>query len=156
MSYAVAVNFYGWANDDAVKIVLDLTQYQVLMAPDSDDESRDDSDNDSCLQPIDNVHQISHDYDVKSKLQQMLNPILSQYGLTFDLFFGGLQSTKVVPYVSFKNCHYFSSDNDDDIEDTSFTDEEMSEFINQGSRFKSEHQHLPHPKLMSLIVSDSK
>lgn len=133
MAYANSIVFYGWLEDDAVHTInhiLGENKYKTS----------------KCL--IDN----------EKKIEQCLKKKINNDGikLFINIFEGGLNSDEYKVCLYFNKYKECQSSSDDDIDDCSFSLDDIKEFMDMSFAMKNVTDHKCKPKLINLVVSDSK
>ena len=133
MAYANTLMFYGWSGDDALHTVNHILS------------------KDKC----ESLELLLED---KDSILIKLNATVNKKNVIFNIdeFEGGLDSDERVIYLSIGKILKGQSCGDDDIDEKSFSLKELKEFINMSFAIKDFTDFNRKPKLIQLVVSDTK
>lgn len=133
MAYANSITFYGWLKNDAVQTVQYILKDDKIKSP-------------------------QFLFENKKEIEEHLSKKISndKIKLKINKFEGGLSSDTFEIYLFFGKQLSHESCGDDDISDASFTLEDIKNFIDMSFAIKNITNPKNKPKLINLIVSDTK
>lgn len=129
MSYAISILFFGWSGKDAVATLKTL----INKKPSFDE--------------------VSNEVSI-AKINQSLTD--NSIPLTCGIFKSCMEDDEYEFYLHFEKIKYNSSDNDEDISVATFSIIELKSLMKQSFELKQNYPSIKKPRIISLIVSESK
>lgn len=133
MAYANSVVFYGWLGKDALHTVNHILGKNTC-------------------KNIDDM--LNNKDDLMGKMNKKINN--EKLKIAIDKFEGGLCSDEKQIYLYLGKTITCCSGSDDDIDSSSYTLDELKQFLDMSFAMKNITDHKCKPKLINLVVSDSK